>query len=306
MHLYEYPAVILAAGMGTRIQEIGEIKNKTLLPIIQEFTIFDVLIFKLIKANVRKIYVIVGYNANNLILYIKQKQYLRKNLFINHLKIANQVNIIPIAARPEFIEGPIFTLLSLKDKSKNELITEIIKDLPDKPHFFTIFPSDTIFNSELLDMIMNCDLSHNYNKNNEDFKELSNPFCHVFGIQLNQNMINDLQPNYPCTYGYIEHDAKNNIKQIKKGQLNSIISKSNTLLQIPIVSISEDFLYFAEDLINKGEEWTRIIDVINKLILEKNKVLLHNIPFNLDLAPFYDIDTADNYIKNKENISLLK
>lgn len=306
MHLFECPAVILAAGTGTRMQEVEDIKNKTLLPIIQEFTIFDILIFKLIKANVKNIYVVVGYNADNLIRYIKQKQYLRKDLFVNHLKMAKEVKITPITAQPEFIEGPIFTLLSLKIKDKNALIPEIIKDLPSKPRFFTIIPSDTIFNSEILEKIMNCEISVNNASNNMDSEKRTYPFCHVFGMGLSNSIIDSLQPQYPSTFGYIEYDANNKIMQLKKGQLKTIMNESNALLQIPIVSISEDFLYFAEDIINKGEEWTRLTEVINRLNHQKELIQLHNIPFNSGINPFYDIDTPDAYLKNKDNISLLK
>jgi dTDP-glucose pyrophosphorylase len=52
MKINEYPVVILAAGSGTRIQEVG-MMNKTLLPIYKQNTIFDILIYKLIKAKVK-------------------------------------------------------------------------------------------------------------------------------------------------------------------------------------------------------------------------------------------------------------
>ncbi|MBD3354018.1 MAG: NTP transferase domain-containing protein, partial [Candidatus Lokiarchaeota archaeon] len=130
MNLHQYPVIMLAAGKGTRFYDKERNGNKTLHKINQSYPIFDVILDRLIMADVKNIVVITGFQSEKVQNHIER---IRKKV---HLK---DIEVYGIVADKDYEKGPIYTLLTLKHKE--HFLTQ---DL------LTVIPSDTIFNNEII------------------------------------------------------------------------------------------------------------------------------------------------------------
>lgn len=204
MKLYDFPVVMLAAGISKRFNPEHRTTPKSLLQIDHETRIFDLILNGLIQNTVSQVYVILGYKSNEFMQYLQNKKFSNmKNLQLN-----------TILAGKDYVKGPIFTLLSY------------LPELDENIGNFVVLPSDTIFHPSILTQIFSYEVDHVKNQ------------CFLFSVQLSDASISQMNQKISFTpqiirqssvlHSLIEEDTSHNMKDY----------------YIPILISSRSFLEF--------------------------------------------------------------
>lgn len=119
-------AIILAAGMGSRLKDLTKNNTKCMIK-VNGVTLIDRMLHQIEKHNLNKIIIVVGYKGQKLIDYIKK------------LNIKTPI---------EFIENPIY------DKTNNIYSLSLAKNHLLKDDTL-LFESDLIFEDSLIDLLLN-------------------------------------------------------------------------------------------------------------------------------------------------------
>ena len=120
-------AIILAAGMGRRLGEYTKDNTKCMLP-VNGVRLIDRMLEQLAELDLKRVVIVVGYQAQNLIDYIGHR-------YDDRLKI-------------EYVENPIY------DKTNNIYSLSMVKDELQEDDTLLI-ESDLIFGDSLFPMIVN-------------------------------------------------------------------------------------------------------------------------------------------------------
>jgi NDP-sugar pyrophosphorylase family protein len=264
MNIMDYPAIILASGSGKRMGNAFGNIHKGLIPIYGMDTIIDVVIYELIKLGISDINIIAGSN------YIEYKEYFKeKRKFLHNKpgipKISDRfekTKIQIIEANSNHINGPLFTLLTIKPFLAKIKHRTINKSLEKSNFKLWLFPCDTIFNLDFLKEIFVLKFSK--------IEENKGNYCHLFYARISDNNLK-------------EKDVIQSMNETEKG-----------IVQIPIAILSDDFLDFIFALkkfdVNKV---SAALDIYhNKTGLVKHHYLHVD---RTDFPPFIDIDTKKMY-----------
>ena len=120
-------AIILAAGMGRRLGDYTKENTKCMVP-VNGVRLIDRLLGQLVKQNLQRVIIVVGYKGEELRKYIG-------NRYDNQIKI-------------EFSENPVY------DKTNNIYSLAIVKDKLQEDDTLLI-ESDLIFSDNMIPMIVN-------------------------------------------------------------------------------------------------------------------------------------------------------
>ena len=287
MQIKDYPVVILAAGKGRRFgNQFGGL-NKTLLPLFDEHTILDILLFKIISEGVSHVKIIAGYKSGNLIAYIKSlKENLKnKRLLAGISQLFLTCDIKIYKARMNYKKGPLYTLLTLNQlppmNSHVQLKTE--------ETYFTVIPSDTIFSGGILKKI----LSLKIQKEGLEAKNSEMEQCHLFAINLTPGSVKSLVKHQNFSFTSIEIRDVNTIK-FEKYTKQKTNSEQDYLLLLPLIFVSSGFLKYSESIIGRGVN--KLMDAVENFLEDGNKIRIHKLNFTFEgTAPFFDVDDISTY-----------
>jgi len=133
MQVKNLPVVMLAAGLSERFKPEHRITHKSLLKIDQDNSIFDILARQLKKYMLSRLFILLGYKAEDYRDHLNAEEW-------------KKLNIFPIVANADYIYGPSFTLRSLCSYNNSDL------------EKFLVIPSDTLFHPTILNQIFSYQL----------------------------------------------------------------------------------------------------------------------------------------------------
>jgi choline kinase len=123
-------AVILASGIGSRMGAKFKNKPKCLTNILNEKTILDLLIEQL--KDIKKIFIVVGFNKIKIINHIKNKYDIKKFIFLYNPSYKSKGNYFSVLATKKYIKNSFVLLdadIILPRNSIKKLITNDKKNL---------------------------------------------------------------------------------------------------------------------------------------------------------------------------------
>ncbi len=101
-------ALILASGIGSRMGAKFKNKPKCLTNILNDKTILDLLIEQL--KNIKKIFIVVGFNKIKIINHIKNKYDVNKFIFVDNTSYKSKGNYFSVLATKKFIKNSFILL----------------------------------------------------------------------------------------------------------------------------------------------------------------------------------------------------
>lgn len=287
MQVKDHPVVILAAGKGKRLgNQFGGL-NKTLLPLFDEHTILDLLLFKIISQGVSQVKIIAGYKSGNLSSYIKslKENFKNKRFLASISQLFLNCDIVFYKARKDYIKGPLYTLLTL-----NQLppISSDDQNISDR-FYFTVIPSDTIFYGEILEQIFSLIII----KEGIEAKNPNLEQCHLFAIKIKQQSVKSLVEHQNFSFTAIKIRENNTIK-FEKYSKQKIFDEHDYLVLLPVSFVSMEFIKYSKSILGRGIN--KIIDAVENFLKDGNKIRIHTINYDFEgIAPFIDIDDASTY-----------
>lgn len=287
MQVKDHPVVILAAGKGKRLgNQFGGL-NKTLLPLFDEHTILDLLLFKIISQGVSQVKIIAGYKSGNLSSYIKslKENFKNKRFLASISQLFLNCDIVFYKARKDYIKGPLYTLLTL-----NQLppISSDDQNISDR-FYFTVIPSDTIFYGEILEQIFSLIII----KEGIEAKNPNLEQCHLFAIKIKQQSVKSLVEHQNFSFTAIKIRENNTIK-FEKYSKQKTFDEHDYLVLLPVSFVSMEFIKYSKSILGRGIN--KIIDAVENFLKDGNKIRIHTINYDFEgIAPFIDIDDASTY-----------
>jgi hypothetical protein len=287
MQVKDYPVVILAAGKGKRLGDQFGGLNKTLLPLFDEHTILDLLLFKIISQGVSQVKIIAGYKSGNLLSYIKslKENFKNKQFLASISQLFLSCDIAFYKARMDYIKGPLYTLLTLNQlppmNSHDQLKTE--------ETYFTVIPSDTIFSGGILKQILSLKIQkEGLEAQNSELEQ-----CHLFVINLTQKSAKMLVKHQNFSFTSIKISDDNTIK-FEKYTKQKPNSEQDYLILLPLTFVSSGFLKYSESILGRGVN--KLMDAVEKFLEDGNKIRIHKLNFTFEgTAPFLDVDDISTY-----------
>ncbi|MHA1727439.1 MAG: sugar phosphate nucleotidyltransferase [Promethearchaeota archaeon] len=301
MEVKDSTCVILAAGKGNRMGNMFGSINKTLLKVYNNHTIMDILLYELISEGIRKIIIICGHNAADLIDYVEnlRETYHHKELLSKISDKFLRTEIISIKARHDFQKGPFFTLMTLNQYITPHSAKKNIELFKPNSDFITVIPSDTIFNRKILHWILSTEII--LNKNQCNGTKIKNQPCHLFALEIKHNKLKKLKETFHFSCSYIKFKKSKWIGVSKYFEESSNEeSKSSAYIQVPMVILPKEFITFGNMLLKTGI--TTIIDALQAYNEIDENVKTHKVTYQkMRKPPFFDIDSKTEY----ENIRKL-
>lgn len=123
-------AIILASGIGSRMGAKYKNRPKCLTKIFNDKTILDLLIYQL--KNIKKIFIVVGFNKTKIFNHIKEKYDVNKFIFIDNHFYKSKGNYFSVLATKKYIKNSFILLdadIILPKNSVNKLIMNKKKNL---------------------------------------------------------------------------------------------------------------------------------------------------------------------------------
>lgn len=287
MQVKDYPVVILAAGKGKRLgNQFGEL-NKTLLPLFNEHTILDLLLFQIISQGVSQVKIITGYKSGNLSSYIKslKENFKHKRFLASISQLFLSCDIGFYKARKDYIKGPLYTLLTLNKLFPKSSDVQIKSD----KFYFTVIPSDTIFYGGIIKQIFSILIR----KEENEAKNLYLEQCHLFVVKISQQKVKSLIEHQNFSFTSIKIRENNTIK-FEKYRKKKTFDEHDYLVLLPVSFVSMAFLKYSKSILGRGIN--KIIDAVENFLKDGNKIRIHTINYDFKgIAPFIDIDDLSTY-----------
>ncbi len=287
MQVKDNPAVILAAGKGKRLgNQFGGL-NKTLLPLFDEHTILDLLLFKIISQGVSQVKIIAGYKSGNLSSYIKslKENFKNKRFLASISQLFLNCDIVFYKARKDYIKGPLYTLLTLNQLPPISSDDQFKSDRS----YLTVIPSDTIFYGDILEQIFSLII----NKEGIEAKNPDLEQCHLFAIKITHLSVKSLVEHQNFSFTSIKIREDNTIK-FEKYRKRKVVNEHDYLVLLPVSFVSREFIKYSKSILGRGI--TKIIDAVENFLKDGNKIRIHTINYDFEgMAPFIDIDDLSTY-----------
>ncbi|NHJ20747.1 MAG: hypothetical protein EAX91_07395 [Candidatus Lokiarchaeota archaeon] len=261
-------SIILCAGKGTRAKEIAQSIPKPLVKIksLGNQSILSLMIQSLKYLKLDQIVVVTGHLGNKIADFVNSQRF--KSRF-------NEESITIHSSGEMYKLGPLYSLLSITKSP------QIFKD----DRFFMILPGDTIFDTELLQEILDFILL-----NHSVLIQNSIIFYREFRPNILSKEFEKYYVNYGKIISYIkvrEKNAKAVVKEISQDNLKSLYNQRIVYQIIPVFIFNNAHINIIKDLA-KEVNVRSIREVVNLLIKKKEQFLA--IPVNPNYN-FYDIDS---------------
>ena len=253
MHVKDLPVVILAAGMSKRFNEEHRTTHKSLLTIDNDVHIFDFVLNGLVQNGVSRVKILLGYKSKEFMQFLDKK----KTLY------AKNLHLHPIISNPDYVKGPIYTLLS------------IFSELDNSIRHFIVIPSDTIFHPTILKQIFSCELKQSLNQ------------IYLFSVGLSDISISQMNQKLSFSPHIVGKSLISNVK------LKNYTPFCNKFYYIPILILSRSFLEFVHNPENRISG--KIIQNVENFCKDTGDCHVFRLHYDLEIPPFLDIDTSHTY-----------
>jgi len=165
-------AIILAAGIGSRLGKYTEEQTKCMLKVNDE-RLIDRMLNSLIENGVKNINIVVGYKADSLTQYINDNfKELDVNFYENNIYDKTN-NIYSLYIVKHLLEKDDTILLESDLIYDSEIISKLIKDK--RPNLATVAPYETFMDGTVLEII-NDEIINFVNKAQYNFNNINNYF----------------------------------------------------------------------------------------------------------------------------------
>lgn len=264
--------VILCAGEGKRLKNIAKNTPKPLLKIngLENESILQNTIFKLIKLGIKQITIIIGHLGNTIREFVSTL--IKKDLSLQNTLVINTAD--------QYKLGSLYSLLSI---TKN-------KSIFTRDKYYLLMPGDTIFDVNLLREILSI-ISKN-------FKSVQKyPFVFYRNIAI-ERLRETHKKNKVISNAELERSGSEIVlKRIFPLKIRNIRSEARVNEIIPIFALTYDLI---NEILNLKDQipGNTVWESLNYLISNKKKIIALNIEGKYK---FYDIDDKNdlNILKKK-------
>lgn len=273
-------AILLAAGEGTRFEEITKITPKPLVSIFEdgEISLLSSLLSTLLKIRISTIYVVLGHLKTKLMAFFDE----------NFTEEQQEGRIRLVDSGKQYLKGPLYSFLSVCSH-----IPQTIE------HPFLILPADTYFQEALILKICNFVLNHYesamqnpflfYRKGNPS--DLKEKLTSGSDIEAKRISIAQMQEDPNTKQRILAHIEK------QSSSFSKIVAQI-----IPVFSFPKETFRVIQSYEKEAEVKT-LGSMINYLISETElKVYCHQIyRFNtfFDIDNLYDLNSLRQYLEKE-------
>ena len=261
--------VILCAGEGKRAKGIADDIPKPLIKVesLKNQPILTILISQFYRFGIKPIVIITGYLSKqiekSIISYQAKNLYERDTIIINN-------------AGNRYKLGPLHSFLSI---TRNKRIFK-------SNELFLVIPGDTIFDSKLMEEILNL-LKENYARVNQNsiifYRRITK-----LALKKETEKVEPMRNKIVSCVRTKEKGSKQYVNEIFNRNINALSDEEEFNQIIPVFIITYDYVKNFEDFASKIK-LNKIVDAINLSIQNDMEFLACRVKSDQN---FYDIDTA--------------